>query len=168
MSHKTFLDWMSLSESYRRQLGDLRGDWGGEYELPDERFYLFGMGARRKLLYREGTLRDALSGAVLRGWEVKAETIIPPAYAVVLETVQGERIVIHEDEEAVWLVEDGNQTALSAMSAASAMHLPALRGAGAEFLCLPAPVVSGWGDDGDGTARDRKPRPDPRLGVGVR
>ena len=57
---------MNLVEPYRRQLAALRGEWGGEYDLPDEAFYLFGMGARRKLIYKGGALRDALSGEVLR------------------------------------------------------------------------------------------------------
>lgn len=34
--------------------------------LPRCPFYLFGMGVRRKLLYRRGELLDALTGEVLR------------------------------------------------------------------------------------------------------
>jgi hypothetical protein len=81
-------------------------------QLPDCAFYLFGMGHRRKLLYKGGVLSDALTGEVLRRWEVRREEIAPPDYCVRLETVGG-RVTICEDEEGVWLEEAGRRECLT-------------------------------------------------------
>jgi hypothetical protein len=46
------------------------------------RFFLFGMGNRRKLIYRAGKLMDAFTGEVLRRWKVISEAIEPAEYRV--------------------------------------------------------------------------------------
>ena len=74
--------------------------------LPDVKFYLFGMGNRRKFLYRDGMLFDALTSKIVRQWQVTNETILPSRYTVRLETSDGKKITITEDEQAVWL-QDG-------------------------------------------------------------
>ena len=71
-------------------------------ELPDCAFYVFGMGDRRKLLYREGRLTDALSGEPVRQWTVRAETIRAPEYRVELDTSDG-ALALVEDEAGVWI-----------------------------------------------------------------
>jgi len=76
------------------------------------RFFLFGMGQRTKFIYRNGRLLDAHSGAVIRQWNIKRDTIIPPDYCVVLETDDGERVAIVEDENAVWIEESGRRVAM--------------------------------------------------------
>jgi hypothetical protein len=121
MGEPMFEKWLNLLADYRRQLDRLRAAWGGVYSLPETPFFLFGMGARRKLVYRGGDLRDAASGELVRRWDVRRETIVPPAYAVRLETAAGAVAAIYEDEEALWLVEGGNKTALSA----APLRLPA-------------------------------------------
>lgn len=75
-------------------------------QLPDVKFYLFGMGNRRKFLYRDGTLFDALTGKTVRRWQVAKETIFPSRYTVRLKTSDGKKIIITEDEQAVW-IQDG-------------------------------------------------------------
>lgn len=104
---------VDLLAEYRRRLAALRQSWQHTCDLPRTPFFLFGMGARRKLLYREGELVDALNGEVLRRWEVQAEWIVPPAYTVLIETRAGGRVEIREDERGVWLVEDGLWVQLS-------------------------------------------------------
>ena len=47
---------------YRAELAACRSAHGGSYDVPDVKFFLFGMGARTKLLYRDGILFDAKSG----------------------------------------------------------------------------------------------------------
>ena len=42
--------------AYRADLAACRAAHGGSYDVPDVKFFLFGMGARTKLLYRDGTL----------------------------------------------------------------------------------------------------------------
>lgn len=81
--------------------------------LPDCPFYLFGMGHRRKLLYRAGTLSDALTGESLRQWDVASEAIHPSEYSVNLETSGGRAASITEDEVGVWVEEDGRRTRLT-------------------------------------------------------
>ena len=98
---------------YRAELQQCRDEHGGSYEVPDVKFFLFGMGARAKLFYRGGALFDARDGRELRRWKVKREVIVPPDYAVHLETEDGKAVVLREDAEAVWLEEGAQRTALA-------------------------------------------------------
>ena len=83
-------------------------------ELPRCPFFLFGMGRRRKLLYKAGVLADAVSGEVLGRWAVARETIRPGEYAVELETDAGGEVRIAEDSAGVWLDHRGRRQALAA------------------------------------------------------
>ena len=80
--------------------------------MPDVKFFLFGMGARTKLLYRDGILFDAVSGRELHRWKVRSEIIVPSDYAVSLETEDGGAVTLREDSEAVWLEQDGKRAAV--------------------------------------------------------
>ncbi len=104
---------LSRRIEYHACLEALRAKWKGARLLPESRFFLFGMGPRRKLLYLSGKLRDALSGESLYTWPVIEEAIFPPGYAVYLRLEGGGQVEIVEDEEAVWLVEDGQRRAIS-------------------------------------------------------
>jgi hypothetical protein len=99
--------------TYRRQLDAVREANGGVRKLPAVTFFLFGMGDRQKLVYGRGVLRDARTGREVRRWDIKRELIVPPAYTVALGTRNGARVFLVEDEEAVWLEEGGNRTALT-------------------------------------------------------
>jgi hypothetical protein len=72
-------------------------------DLPECRFFLFGMGGRRKLLYQGGALTDAFSGECLGQWDALRERIVPPEYKVEIETAGGREVRICEDAEGVWL-----------------------------------------------------------------
>ena len=98
--------------AYRAELAACRAAHGGSYDVPDVKFFLFGMGARTKLLYRDGILFDAKSGRELHRWKVRKEIIVPPDYSVSLETEDGAAITLREDSEAVWLEQGGQRTAL--------------------------------------------------------
>ncbi len=80
--------------------------------MPDVKFFLFGMGARTKLLYRDGMLFDAKSGRELQRWNVQKEIIMPPDYSVSLETEDGAALTLREDAEAVWLELGGQRMAV--------------------------------------------------------
>ena len=82
-------------------------------KLPDCPFYLFGMGNRRKLLYKSGRLFDALTGELLRSWEEISESIQPAGYRVWLRTRDHGEVAIFEDAEGVWLDEDGGRALLT-------------------------------------------------------
>ncbi|MCD6416891.1 MAG: hypothetical protein J7M08_09390 [Planctomycetes bacterium] len=76
-------------------------------------FALFGMGRRRKLLYQDGALRDALTGETLSAWPVVSQKLEPAEYRVTIETRTGELIRIVEDEEGVWVEAAGDRTPLT-------------------------------------------------------
>jgi hypothetical protein len=102
-------------------------------------FYLFGMGHRRKLLYRRGELLDALTGEVLRKWEVAEERIDSDEYCVELTLRDGGVVRMVEDEEAAWLEEGGERQCLSAAPVRLPCfkehpHAPLLRGLHQELL----------------------------------
>ncbi len=110
--------------AYRQNLNTLRQTWKGSRELPAISFFLFGMGDRRKMIYKDGQLRDAVTGEVLRKWPVKRELILPPDYTVELETTDGRRVRIREDEAGVYLREKDRDEALTE----SPLKLPAFAG----------------------------------------
>lgn len=87
----------------------------GEFpmKLPSRRFYLFGMGRRRKLLYKAGCLNEVFTGDVLRAWDVAEERIEPSEYRVSLRTRYGDDILLFEDETGVWVEENGNRQLLT-------------------------------------------------------
>ena len=97
---------------YRAELQQCRDAHGGSYDVPDVKFFLFGMGARAKSFYRDGALFDARDGRELRRWKVKREIIVPSNFSVHLETEDGKAVVLREDAEAVWVEESGQRTAL--------------------------------------------------------
>ena len=100
-----------LSE-YRTELAAFRAGHGGTRELPDVSFFLFGMGPRAKLLYKDGVLSRATSGKELLRWPVKSATIVPPDYLVSITTPDGRHVRVVEDEQAVWVEEDGRREAI--------------------------------------------------------
>ena len=90
---------------------------------PDCPFLLLGAGPRRKLLYRKGQLRDVRTGETVWSWSVAAEHFHHSEYRVVIETQDGKVVTLREDEEGVWLEEEGGQACL----AEGHVSLPALR-----------------------------------------
>ena len=112
--------------AYRAELDGFRKTFGGARELPDVRFFLFGMGQRAKFIYRAGKLLNARTGAVVREWALGSDTIVPSDYEVTLQTASGTSVTIWEDEEAVWIEEAGELTALDGTR--HAVKLPAFEG----------------------------------------
>ncbi|MGQ9461590.1 MAG: hypothetical protein ACUVRR_00790 [Candidatus Fervidibacter sp.] len=88
------------------------------------RFFLFGMGNRRKLIYQAGRIIEAFTGETVRQWDVVHEEIDPAGYCVRLETTGNKEVTIREDEEGVWVVEGSDRTPLSL----SRLHLPCFEG----------------------------------------
>lgn len=84
--------------------------------LPGQRFFLFGVADRRKLLYRSGKLTDLRTGEVVWSAAVKVETIDATRTQVSLETDRGP-VVIREDAAGVWV---GGER----LTAGSAVNLP--------------------------------------------
>jgi hypothetical protein len=93
-------------------------------KLPHHPFFLFGMGNRRKLLYKAGALYDALTGEMLRSWSPVHEQIIPHEYTVKWQSREGKMYSIREDETGVCLMVEGTQTYLTG----NPLHLPDFKG----------------------------------------
>lgn len=75
---------------------------------------LFGMGARRKFVYKPGgELLDAITFDLVRKWEVASESFEPSEYSVSIETKDSRTVLILEDEKAVWIEENGDRQALT-------------------------------------------------------
>ena len=93
-------------------------------ELPDVSFCLFGMGDRRKLVYMDGVLYDALTREIIRKWNTASEVIRASEYMVTLETKRGTKVTIKEDEKGVWLNEGEKRVCLTQ----SNLKLPQFKG----------------------------------------
>jgi len=98
-------------QKYRKQLDELRKEYRA-VEMPDVKFFLFGMGNRTKLIYKGGKLINALSGKVIYEWPVKNETIIPNDYRVNIETLTDVAVGIFENEKGVFVSERGKETSI--------------------------------------------------------
>jgi hypothetical protein len=109
---------------YQTNLAQLRGEHTQTRQMPDLDFFLFGMGDRPKMYYKNGRLKDALTGVVLRKWQVKKEVIVPSEYTVSLETQDGQQIKIIENENGVYLFNGQKITVLSE----SQLNLPSFEG----------------------------------------
>lgn len=103
--------------AYRASLTSWRQGHANQRDLPDLKFFLFGMGDRLKLIYRDGRLINALTGNIEEQWNVKQALIVPSAYLVVLELAgepagQPRTVQIREDENGVWILQPGKRPRL--------------------------------------------------------
>ncbi|MBD2703966.1 hypothetical protein IC229_25195 [Spirosoma sp. BT702] len=99
-------------QTYRSNLSLLRQEHPNQRELPDLKFFTFGMGSRLKLIYRKGRLLNALTGNIEEQWSVKHEIIVPSEYVVHLTLADGQIIQIREDETGVWLLQPAKRPKL--------------------------------------------------------
>ena len=87
---------------YHAQLEELRNEFRS-YELPEARFFLFGMGNRPKLIYSGGQLISAFDGTIVRTYDVHEDLILPNAFRVRISTTEGEKICIYENEKGIYI-----------------------------------------------------------------
>lgn len=64
-------------------------------------YYFFGLGNRRKLMYKKNCLIDVETKKELFTFQEKEHVIVPNLYAVLIETQDGDYIKIYEDNEGV-------------------------------------------------------------------
>ena len=95
-------------------------------KIPHHPYFLFGMGNRRKLLYKGGALFDALTGEILRSWNPIQEQILPQEFKVKWQTREGRQYSLEEDENAVTLKVEGTHTILTA----GPINMPEFQGSG--------------------------------------
>lgn len=77
------------------------------------KFFIFGAGNRRKLLYKNGILSDAWSGEVIVSIKVRKEIINDELLTVEITSQADEHIVIYENEIGIHLANNGNCEILS-------------------------------------------------------
>ena len=93
---------LSLNK-YHEQLETFRSEFRTA-EMPDCPFFLFGMGNRIKLIYKDGVLSNAVSGEILKEWQVTKDAIFPNEYSVCVESSGGET-AIYENEDGIFIRE---------------------------------------------------------------
>lgn len=111
-------------DAYRTNLDSLRREWPTVRELPNMKFFLFGMGNRRKMVYQNGTLFDARTGEVIRQWKMIQDFILPADYTVIVQDAKGRWTMIRETGTGVFL-DDGKGKAFLTRAP---VRLPTFRG----------------------------------------
>jgi len=111
-------------DAYRANLDSLRREWPTGRELPRTKFFLFGMGNRRKMVYQNGTLFDARTGEVIRQWKMIQDFILPADYTVLVQDAGGRWTMIRETGTGV-LLDDGKGRAYLTRAP---VRLPTFRG----------------------------------------
>lgn len=109
---------------YHQQLTALRREFR-PVEQPHVSFYLFGMGNRAKLCYKDGHLFDTQTGDILYTFAGAKATIIPNAYRVDLRS-GGKTIAIYEDSTGVYVKDNSTKRLLPGTG--SPVHLPDFQG----------------------------------------
>lgn len=99
-------------QRYHNELAEFRTEFGGTNKLPATRFFLFGMGNRNKLIYKEGVLKNALTGSLVKKWRIKSELILPHDYTVYLITPENKKVILTENNKGVFIYENGKSTKL--------------------------------------------------------
>ncbi len=113
-----------LLKSYRDNLDLLRQEHKNIRKMSDIKFFLFGMGDRPKMIYKDGILKDAKTGEVKYRWNVKKEVIVPPEYTVYMENGNGKKVKIQENEKGIYIIEGKKKITL----ATSKLNLPDFKG----------------------------------------
>ncbi len=111
-------------QNYRDNLAILRKEHTNGRYLPVVDFFLFGMGDRVKMVYKDGLLYNAKTSKILRRWKIKTATIVPSEYLVHLELENGKSVDIQEDSHGVYLYENNMQVIM----AESNLALPSFEG----------------------------------------
>lgn len=111
-------------QSYRDNLAILRKEHTNGRNLPVVNFFLFGMGDRLKMVYKDGVLYNAKTSKILRKWKIKTAIIVPSEYLVHLELENGKSVDIQEDTQGVYIYENNMQVIM----AESRLSLPSFEG----------------------------------------
>lgn len=74
--------------------------------IPEQQFFLFGLGDREKFIYKGGKLINALDGNVAYQWEVEREEFAFADYQVTLFLKSGETLLLHENEKGFYIGEE--------------------------------------------------------------
>ena len=93
------LEYKAFSQKYQTKFVD----------IGEDNYYFFGMGNRKKFLFKDGKLTSLDNKKNLYEWDVKEYLIIPNEYMVILSTNQGDYIKIYENENGVFVKENDDE-----------------------------------------------------------
>lgn len=114
-------------ELYLQQMKMLKKNTNYEtISKKNESIYFFGMGNRRKILYRQGKLYDLDSKNIIYNFDVKKEYIIPNEYMVLIETNDNKNIKIFENDSGIYLKVDNK--AVEIIDETEKLSLPQFEG----------------------------------------
>lgn len=112
----------SLNNHFKREVNSLN-NYIAEYKeflsnyntvtvenLNTEDYYYFGLGNRRKLIYKNNSIIDIFSQKKIITFNVKEYVIIPNDYTVIIKTYEGKFIKIYEDNNGVHYDINGKDT----------------------------------------------------------
>jgi len=107
---------------YLKQLDKLYSDYDVKvYFNSSEKIMFFGMGNRKKILYKNGKLYDINNNySILYDFDISKEMIIPNEYTVSLLTKDEEEVIIFENENGIYIkngdnievIDEGNKIVL--------------------------------------------------------
>lgn len=104
-------NWQKI---YREQLKAVQTGYGGAYSLPAQEFFLFGMGNRKKYLFQNKALKDAVTGQTIRQWPNATEVVVNVSQYLVLVKLPNQQVVrIVENVNGIYMEENGNQVPLA-------------------------------------------------------
>jgi hypothetical protein len=106
-AQKNHIQPHTLLQNYRTELNSFRNEYGGSIEMPDVKFFLFGMGNRTKYIYSSGVLKNSQTNVIVKKWDVRQEIIVPSEYAVYLIVNDNQNVMIKEDEKGIRIDSDG-------------------------------------------------------------
>ncbi len=106
--------------NYHEQLDAFRSEYRAA-DMPACPFFLFGMGNRIKLIYRDGVLSNAVSGEILKEWQVTKDAIFPKDYTVCIESPANE-ITIYENEDGIFIMEGNDVEMITGSDAEIKLH----------------------------------------------
>jgi hypothetical protein len=120
---------LPTTKPYLEQLTNLRAN-RPVVILPTKKYFLFGMNTRKRIVYENGTLTDLGTGQKIKSWFVKKDTILAEQYAVELETVDGRKVRIEENEKEIFYDDSRFKISLSE----SPVYFPSFNNKKFEFV----------------------------------
>lgn len=109
---KKFAKEIKELNNYQKEYKQLLKDYNAKKVtfLNGSNYYFFGLGNRRKLLFKNDSLIDIESGNKIFTWNVLNSVVIPNIYTVLIETSENKYIKLYEDDDGVHYVNNDIDT----------------------------------------------------------
>ena len=102
---------MQMFVEYLTEIQDIKleNSYITYYDIPNIEFYLFGLGNRRKILFKDNKLIDIESGKTIEDFGEGEYLVVPNAYTVLMKQKDGQNKKIYEDENGVFIETNGKK-----------------------------------------------------------